>query len=383
MPTPQPALTERFLAHLDGDLESTDAFLADAFPGDDGRRQPVHTVYVPADRFIPDLPQEWGQAALAAVDEHGGMEQVCAVAGVSDDLIVEVAPRVDAKLRQEPIEDLRLDFEDGYGDRGDEAEDSDSIAAAAQLAAAVRSGVAPSFAGLRFKCFETPTRRRGIRTLDLFLGGLLDTLGHLPAGLVITFPKVSTVSQVAAMVAVCDELERTYGLETGRLGFEIQVETPQLIIGPQGGISVAEAIHAGAGRVTALHYGTYDYSASLQISAEYQASITRPRTSPSRSCRSLQQGPECTCRTARPTSCRSARRNRCGPPGGCMLGWCGERSRAASIRDGTCTRTSCLRATSQPSSSTARACRAPRLGSRTTCPRPNRRSSTNPQPLAR
>ena len=98
MPTPQPALTERFLAHLDGDLESTDAFLADAFPGDDGRRQPVHTVYVPADRFIPDLPQEWGQAALAAVEEHGGMEQVCAVVGVSDDLIVEVAPRVEAKL---------------------------------------------------------------------------------------------------------------------------------------------------------------------------------------------------------------------------------------------------------------------------------------------
>jgi hypothetical protein len=256
VPTPQPALTERYLAHLDGDLESTDAFLADAFPGDDGRRQPVHTVYVPADRFIPDLPQEWGQAALAAVDEHGGMEQVCAVAGVSDDLIVEVAPRVEAKLRQEPIEDLRLDFEDGYGDRGDEAEDSDSIAAAAQLAAAVRSGVAPSFAGLRFKCFEAPTRRRGIRTLDLFLGGLLDTLGRLPAGLVITFPKVSTVSQVTAMVAVCDELERAHGLENGRLGFEIQVETPQLIIGPQGGISVAEAIHAGAGRVTALHYGT-------------------------------------------------------------------------------------------------------------------------------
>ena len=88
----------------------------------------------------------------------------------------------------------------------------------------------------------------------------------------ITFPKVSTVSQVDAMVAVCDELERAYGLAAGRLGFEIQVETPQLIIGPQGGTSVAEAIHAGAGRVTALHYGTYDYSASLQISAEYQAS---------------------------------------------------------------------------------------------------------------
>jgi hypothetical protein len=86
------------------------------------------------------------------------MEQVCAIAGVSDDLIVEVAPRVEAKLRQEPIEDLRLDFEDGYGNRGDEAEDSDSVAAATQLAAAVRSGLAPSFAGLR----SNASRRRPV-----------------------------------------------------------------------------------------------------------------------------------------------------------------------------------------------------------------------------
>jgi Domain of unknown function (DUF6986) len=115
---------------------------------------------------------------------------------------------------------------------------------------------------------------------------------------VITFPKVSAVSQVTAMVAVCNELERAYGLETGRLGFEIQVETPQLIIGPKGGIPVAEAIHAGAGWVTALHYGTYDTARRSRSPRSTRRLITRPRTSPSRSCRSLQPGPECTCRTA-------------------------------------------------------------------------------------
>ena len=49
------------------------------------------------------------------------------------------------------------------------------------------------------------------------------------------------------------------------------METPPLILGADGTAPVAAAIHAGAGRVTSLHYGTYDYSASLQVSAEYQS----------------------------------------------------------------------------------------------------------------
>ncbi|MEO5745604.1 MAG: aldolase, partial [Terracoccus sp.] len=86
------------------------------------------------------------------------------------------------------------------------------------------------------------------------------------------FPKVSTVSQVEAMVSVCAALESAHALDQGALGFEIQVETPQLILGPDGSAPVATAIHVAGGRVTSLHYGTYDYSASLQIAAEYQAS---------------------------------------------------------------------------------------------------------------
>jgi citrate lyase beta subunit len=260
------------LAALDARLESTDQLLETRFPGDDGRRQPVHTVYVPADRYHPDLPAQWGAAATACVEANGGIEAVCRAAGLDDAIAAEVAPRVLAKLRSDPIEDLRLDFEDGYGQRPDAEEDGDAVATAQRLADAVTQGVAPAFVGLRFKCFEAPTRRRGLRTLDLFLGTLLRRLGTLPDGLVITFPKVSTVSQVEAMVDACERLEAAAGLPAGRLRFEIQVETPQLIIGPAGDHPVAAAIHAGRGRVSALHYGTYDYSASLQISAEYQSS---------------------------------------------------------------------------------------------------------------
>ena len=264
-------LGEEVLADLDSRLADTDAFLARAYPGEDGRRQPVHTVYVPADRYTVDLPRQWGEQAAAAVAEHGGWAALCREVGVPEHLVEAVAERAAAKLAAEPIEDLRLDFEDGYGPRPDDVEDADAVAVADRLADAFAAGAAPAFVGLRFKCFEEPTRRRGLRTLDLFLTTLINRLGALPESLVITFPKVSTVSQVEAMVAACEAYESAAGLAPGRLGFEIQVETPQLIMGADGTAAVAAALHAGQGRVTSLHYGTYDYSASLQVSAEYQS----------------------------------------------------------------------------------------------------------------
>jgi hypothetical protein len=267
----QGRLDERVLADLDARLADTDAFLDRAYPGEDGRRQPVHTVYVPADRYTVDLPQRWGGEAADLVAAQGGWTALCRTVGVPPHLVEAVALRAEAKLAAEPIEDLRLDFEDGYGARADEVEDADAVAVAGRLADALAAGAAPAFVGLRFKCFEAPTRRRGLRTLDLFLSTLLERTGDLPAGLVITFPKVSTVSQVEAMVAACEAYESAAGLPAGRLGFEIQVETPPLILGADGTAPVAAAIHAGAGRVTSLHYGTYDYSASLQVSAEYQS----------------------------------------------------------------------------------------------------------------
>jgi citrate lyase beta subunit len=263
-------LTEDLLARIDKRLTATDAFLARAYPGEDDRRQPVHTVYVPADQYTTDLPHRWGSAAAALIDEHGGIERLCAELGLADDLASQVAPKVTAKLDREPIEDLRLDFEDGYGSRLDETEDADTIRAARDLSKAIAEGTAPAFVGLRFKCLEEPTRRRGLRTLDLFLTTLLDA-GPLPDGLQITLPKVSTASQVEAMVEVCAAYEAAAGLTPGLLGFEIQVETPPLILSAEGRAEIALALHAGAGRVTSLHYGTFDYSASLGVSAAYQS----------------------------------------------------------------------------------------------------------------
>lgn len=267
---PRPALSAEFLADLDRMLGAADASLAASYPGDPGTRQPVHTVYVPADKVDLDLPARWGLRAgellTAFAPDAAAAAALTGVPGIDAD----VHARVRAKLTAQPVEDLRLDFEDGYGSRPDAEEDACAGAAGALIAALLGSPHGPSFAGIRFKSLESPTRRRGLRTLDLVVGSLL-AAGPLPDGFVVTLPKVTSVDQVAAMVAVCQQLEEARGLPTGRLRFEIQVETPQAVLGADGRATVADMIHAAAGRCSSLHYGTYDYSAALGVAAGDQS----------------------------------------------------------------------------------------------------------------
>ncbi|WP_309126260.1 DUF6986 family protein, partial [Kocuria sp.] len=279
---PAGVLGTAFQQSADEKLRGTDALLARAYPGDPGTRQPVHTVYVPADAFRPDLPRQWGRRALEAVAGPGirGLAAAVAPAGLDGALVGPVAEAVERKLATEPIEDLRIDFEDGFGDRGDDVEDEHALRTARDVARAVREATAPPFVGIRFKCFEAPTRARGLRTLDLFLttlvreGGLKEA-GHspdgLPRGLVLTLPKVSTLEQVQVMAEACERLEEGLGLGPGRLRFEVQMETAPMILGPDGTCPIPAMLHRTGGRVEALHYGTYDYSDSLQVAAAYQS----------------------------------------------------------------------------------------------------------------
>ncbi|MET9413058.1 aldolase/citrate lyase family protein [Streptomyces klenkii] len=266
------AVKERVGASLAG----VDADLARRYPGDAGTRQPVHTVYVPADVFAADTVRFWGDQALASLDEHApDASSLGAVLGLSEDLAVPVYERVRAKLLREPVEDLRIDFEDGYGPRSDAEEDAAAVRAAGLVAAMCGGdgeggGAVPPFVGVRMKCLEASVRDRGIRTLDIFLTGLMEA-GGLPAGLMLTLPKVSYAEQVAAMAELVGEFEKARGLEPGRIRFEIQIETTQAVLGADGRATVARMIDAGAGRVGSLHYGTFDYSASCGVGAAYQA----------------------------------------------------------------------------------------------------------------
>jgi citrate lyase beta subunit len=181
-----------------------------------------------------------------------------------------VYDRVRAKLASQPIEDLRIDFEDGYGARPDEEEDAAAVRAASDLSHLLRAGGGPTYAGIRFKSLEPATRRRGLRTLDLLLDALTEA-GPVPDGFLVTLPKVSSVDHVLVMVEVCERLEQAHRLDPGLLRFEVQVETPQAILDADGVATVAGMVHAAGSRCAGLHYGTYDYSAACGIAAPYQS----------------------------------------------------------------------------------------------------------------
>ena len=251
-------------AALDERLASADAALARDYPGERPGRQPVHTVYVPADRYAARTVAAYGHTASTLVAEHG--ETLLALLNGDEELVA----RVLAKLEREPVEDLRIDFEDGYGTRSDEEEDAHVDAAVAALRGSLEADAAPPYCGIRFKSLERPTRARAVRTLVRFVEGLAAT-GGLPGGFVVTLPKVTSVDQVEAMVQLTARIEEELGLDARRLCFEIQVETPQSVLGPDGTALLARMIRAADGRCTAFHYGTYDYSAYVGISAGDQS----------------------------------------------------------------------------------------------------------------
>lgn len=254
----------RLTEELDARLASSDAALARRYPGERAGRQPVHTVYVPADRFHAGLVQEYGEWALWSVDDH---EALLLELFEGDEPLLDL---VREKLGREPVEDLRIDFEDGYGPHTDAEEDLTARAAARELRAAIEAGTAAPFNGIRFKSFEKPTRRRGLRTLAMFVETLADG-GPLPDGFVVTLPKVTSVDQVEALAHTAQRLETGLGLVARSLRFELQIETPQSILGPDGTALVARMVHASSGRCTGLHYGTYDYSAFCGIAAAHQS----------------------------------------------------------------------------------------------------------------
>jgi citrate lyase beta subunit len=241
-------------------LSEVDATRAARYPGDAGGRQPVHTCYVPADAVVDDLPVQWGAAALAVLEEHApGPLAFAEVLGLPPELAEPVHEKVVAKLATEPVEDLRIDFEDGYGNLPDTVEDEDAVRCAG-LAAVVDV----PWVGIRFKSFER--FERGIRTLDLFL----TNLATVPDGLTLTFPKVTAVEQVSALRELLGILENRLGLPENRLRFEIQIETTQSIVDSTGSFAIPRFIEAGQGRVSALHFGTYDYTAACGLSAGEQ-----------------------------------------------------------------------------------------------------------------
>ena len=260
-----------------GRLRRANAAFARRHPGDPTGRQPVHTVYGGAQIFQADSAGKLGALALRAVREYAPDAHAFAYAlGMPQSLADRVYPRVLAKLEREPVEDYRIDFEDGYGNRPDAEEDGDAVRAAEEVARGMAGGCLPPFIGMRVKPLSGELFGRSLRTLDVFVTALAArTRGSLPPFFVVTIPKVTIPEHVSTVAGLCGVLERNARLPRGSLKLEIMVETPQSIFGPDGTVALRDLVAAGQGRVTGAHFGTYDYTASCNITAAHQG-MTHP-----------------------------------------------------------------------------------------------------------
>jgi citrate lyase beta subunit len=277
------SLTNETTRDIIARLQQANTDFARDYPGETGRRQPVHTVYGGAHLFKSDTPRRLGTLALRSLeqfapDPHGFARALGLFEeeGSADDdrttaLARTIYKRVQEKLNREPIEDFRIDFEDGYGNRPDAEEDGHAEAAAREVAAGLKSGTLPPFIGIRIKPFTEELRARSLRTLDIFVSTLVaETGGRLPPNFVVTLPKITIPEQCAALASLFDALEPQLSLPAGALKFEMMIETTQSIIDRAGAINLPLLLAAARGRCAAAHFGTYDYTASCSITAAHQ-----------------------------------------------------------------------------------------------------------------
>ena len=268
-------LSADVLAPIRARLTDSNAMFAKDFPGDAPHRQPVHTVYGGAHLFKADTAKKMATLAVKHLDEYAPTADTLVNAlglPLSGELAATLYGRVREKLQREAVEDFRIDFEDGYGNRPDAEEDGHASAAGREVAAGLAAHTLPPFIGIRVKPFTEELAARSIRTLDLFVTALVEASGgKIPDGFVVTLPKIQTVAQVTAFADVLDALEDALGLVHGTLKIELMIETTQAIVDAHGVVALPGLVRAGRGRVSGCHFGTYDYTATCNITAAYQS----------------------------------------------------------------------------------------------------------------
>jgi citrate lyase beta subunit len=273
------------------------------YPGDKPDRQPVHTVYGGANLFKADTCVRMGDIALNNLQTYApNFVELARVLQLKNHEhlptlaadIAELTARLDAmspaerkhepawlaysvynkivqKLKREAVEDFRVDFEDGFGNRPDAEEDETAVRAAKEVAKGMAQGTLSPFIGIRIKPFTEDLKARGVRTLDIFLTALLaETGGQLPANFVVMLPKVTIPEQMTTMVRLFELLEKANNLASGTLKMETMVEATQIVMDDEGRNPLMRIIRASEGRCIAAHFGTYDYTASCGITAKYQ-----------------------------------------------------------------------------------------------------------------
>jgi hypothetical protein len=295
-------LTDLLLREISAGLEREHAAFHARYPGPSGERQPVHTYYCAADLFRRDLVRALGDLALLSLDEFApdfitfakaiglpGSDRLpdSSSAGKlaqsiesdpefarKDDRTAWFAHVVYARVRErllrQPVEDLRIDFEDGYGNRPSEEEDRHAAAAANEIVAAIESGGLPSI-GIRIKPFSEDLRARSLRTVDILVTQLAaKARDRFPAKFFVNLAKITVAGEVGALANACSHLEKLLALRPGTLRIELMIETTQSVINDRVEANLLPLVDAGRGRCVAAHFGTYDYTAACGITAAHQ-----------------------------------------------------------------------------------------------------------------
>jgi citrate lyase beta subunit len=256
------------------DLEKANKESAKFYPGDSPDRQPVQTVYGGAQLFKYTTTNRMGEIALKGFLENASDKNEFAKAlglDPDDNLTEKVYLKIIEKLKREPVEDFRIDFEDGFGNRPDKEEDETAEFAAGEVAKGMTENTLPPFIGIRIKTFSEDLKRRAIRTLDIFLSTLLEKSGgKLPENFVVTLPKVTVAEHVTALVEIFEILEKKLNLPDNTLKMEIMIETTQSIFDVSGKANILSLVKAAKGRCKAAHFGVYDYTASCDVTAKLQ-----------------------------------------------------------------------------------------------------------------
>ena len=297
------SLEENEKESLLGTLKIANLKFQKVYPGDKPDRQPVHTVYGGANLFKSDTCVKMGEVALKNFQTYApdfvSLAKVLKLKGhedlpdspkkieklmmnaetMTDEkrkkepfwLAYAVYNKIVRKLQTEPVEDFRIDFEDGFGNRPDKEEDETAVNAANELAKGMANKTISPFIGIRIKPFTEDLKTRGVRTLDIFLTTLLKkTKGELPENFVVMLPKVTIPEQVTTLVKIFEIIEKKNNLPAGYLKMETMVEATQIIMDEDGRNPLMRIIRASDGRCVAAHFGTYDYTASCGITARYQ-----------------------------------------------------------------------------------------------------------------
>ncbi|MBZ5611924.1 MAG: phosphoenolpyruvate kinase [Acidobacteriia bacterium] len=269
-------LTSEILDPILAPLARANAARDALFPGEPAARQPVHTVYGGAHLFKTETAATLGKLALQLMREYAPDADALAQAvGFTGDkrLARTVYDRTLAKLEREPVEDYRIDFEDGYGNRPDTEEDTHAVSTAEAVARGAGKPGFPPFIGIRIKPLTEVLKARAIRTLDLFVTTLVEKTGVVPENFAVTLPKVTVPDQVTALVRLLEALESKHGLRPGALRLELMIETPQSIFDSSGTSAIPKLLAAAEGRCRGLHFGVYDYTANCNVTAEFQSML--------------------------------------------------------------------------------------------------------------